>query len=337
MSTEPKSQNDKLHKDLIQWASKSLVSLGYTLKSNQPENVLNTPWSYIIRFDTSQGYIYLKHTPELLALETSIIQILHDQFHASVATVIAHNAELNCFLMKDAGRSLRVILKQKFDAELFCKAINNFTSLQLAVADHVSVFLDRGVPDWRLDKLPDLYLQLLSQKEHLISDGLSENELSELKTLLPQVAHLSEKLAHYEIKQSIVQPDFNDNNTLIADSSQTITIIDLGEIAISHPFFSLLNCLQQAKKHHGLTDKDAAYLKLMDACLENYLIFGSKKHLLEALDIARLLMFVYAALCAYRLMVACDQSSFTPSFQRHGRPSKPLKAFLAACRKIDGP
>jgi hypothetical protein len=337
MKTEPASKKDKLNKDLIQWACKNLASLGYTLKSNLPENVLNTPWSYVVRFDTSQGYIYLKHTPELLALEAGIIQILHDQFHASVATVIAHNAELNCFLMKDSGRSLREILKQKFDTELFCKAIKNFTSLQLAVADHVSVFLDRGVPDWRLNQLPDLYKQLLSQKERLISDGLSEKEHCALETLLPTVSHLCQKLSRYEIKQSIVQPDFNDNNTLIADISQTITIIDLGEIAISHPFFSLLNCLQQAKKHHGLTDKDDAYLRLMDACLENYMIFGSKKHLLDALDTARLLMFVYAALCGYRLMVACDQSSFTPSFQRHGRPSEPLKAFMAACRAMDGP
>ena len=177
--------------------------------------------------------------------------------------------------MKDAGRLLREILKQKFNVALFCKAINNFTSLQLAVADHVNTFLDIGVPDWRLDKLPDLYMQLLAHKQILIEDGLSENEIRELEALLPTVADLCKKLFDYEIKQSIVQPDFNDNNTLIADKSQAVTIIDLGEIAISHPFFSLLNCLYQAKKHYALTDKDEIYIKLVDACLENYLIFGS--------------------------------------------------------------
>ena len=106
---------------------------------------------------------------------------MHDQFHASVPEVIAHNAELNCFLMKDAGRPLREILKKQFDAALLCKAIDQFTSIQLAVADHVNIFLDIGVPDWRLDKLPDLYKQLLSQKDILIADGLSEIEISELE------------------------------------------------------------------------------------------------------------------------------------------------------------
>ena len=234
-------------------------------------------------------------------MEAAIIQILHDQFHASVPEVIAHNAELNCFLMKDAGRPLREILKKQFDAALLCKAIDQFTSLQLAVADHVNIFLDIGVPDWRLDKLPDLYKQLLSQKDILIADGLSEIEISELETLLPKVSNLCKKLSGYSIKQTIVQSDFHDNNMLIDDISQNITIIDLGEIVISHPFFSLVNCLRQAKIHHALTDEDDAYLRLMDACLKNYMNFESKKHLSDAFAMAHILWFIYESLAQYRL------------------------------------
>ncbi len=97
--------------------------------------MLNTPWSYLVCFETSGGCIYLKHSPELFALEPIIIQTLHAQFHAQVPTVIGHNAELNCFLMKDAGRPLRKILKKKFDEALLCRAIEQFSSLQIAVAD----------------------------------------------------------------------------------------------------------------------------------------------------------------------------------------------------------
>ena len=271
----PMPKNNNLHQKTIDWALKSLESSGYKLKSKLPENILNTPWSYIIRFEASDGLIYLKQTPELISLEAEIINILADKFNIRVPEIIAHNAQLNCFLMKDAGRSLREILKQKFDINLFCKAINNFTSMQLATADNVNDFIDIGVPDWRLDKLPDLYMQLLAQKDMLIADGLLESELIELKKLLPKVSSLCKKLSDYKIKQSIVQPDFNDNNTLIADQSEDITIIDLGEIAISHPFFSLINCLYQAKKHHAVTNKDDDYIKLEDACLNNYMIFGS--------------------------------------------------------------
>jgi hypothetical protein len=288
----------------------------------------------VARFVTSDGYIYLKHTPKLLALEAGIIQVLHDQFHMSVPEIIAHNAELNCFLMKDAGRPLREILKQQFDAALFCKAIEQFTKMQLAVVDHLNIFIDMGVPDWRLNKLPDLYMQLLSQKKILLADGLSEKEISELEKLLPKVSNLCEKLSDYAIKPSIVQPDFNDNNTLIADISRDITIIDLGEVVISHPFFSLINCLQQAKKYYALTDEDEVYLQLIDTCFKNYRIFESHRNLLDAFLIARLLFFVYGALANHRLTIACDKAKFIASFQRHGRPSVPLKEFMTACMTV---
>lgn len=335
MTTEPLPGNDNLNNEIIQWGCKYLSSHGYTLKSNLPESVQETPWSYVVRFATSDGYIYLKHTPELLALEATIIQTLHDQFHASVPKVIAHNAELNCFLMEDAGKSLRGMLKQKFDEALLCKAIDQFTSLQISVADRIDVFLDIGVPDWRLDKFPDLYNELISQKDLLIADGLSEIEISQLEALLPKVSHLCKKLSDYSIKQTIVQPDFNDNNTLIDHISQDITIIDLGETVISHPFFSLLNCLLQIKKHHALTDKDDTYLRLKDCCLKNYLNFESKKHLLDAFSTAGILFFIYGALSSNRLISACDKAKFTSSFQRHGKPSNPLKEFIAACNAKD--
>ena len=85
------------NKEIIGWGYECLLSLGYTLKSNNPEKVQNTPWSYVVRFETPAGYIYLKHMPKLLALEPIITKILHDQFHAPVPKVIAHNTELHCF------------------------------------------------------------------------------------------------------------------------------------------------------------------------------------------------------------------------------------------------
>ncbi|HAT9060313.1 TPA: aminoglycoside phosphotransferase family protein [Legionella pneumophila subsp. pneumophila] len=326
------SNNDKLNKEIIKWGCTYLSSHNYTLKSNLPENVQNTPWSYVVRFKTSDGYIYLKHTPEMFALEPKIIQILHEQFHASVPMVIARNTELNCFLMKDAGKPLREILKLKFDEALFCRAIDQFTSLQIAVADHMDAFFDIGVPDYRLDKLSGLYKELISQKDLLTAEGLSEIEISKLEELLPKVISLCKKLSNYSIKQTIVQPDFNDNNTLINDASN-ITIIDLGEIVISHPFFSLLNCLEQIKKHHGLTDKDDTYLRIKDACFKNYMIFfESKEHLLDAFTTAQLLSNVYEISYQYRFMIVCGKEQLI-SFQ-HWKLSNLLKEFISTWQAL---
>jgi hypothetical protein len=332
MKTVLVPEDESLKKKIVEWGCQHLTSLGYTLNNNLPETVQNTPWSYVVRFATSDGYIYLKNTPALLALEAPITQILHDEFHAAVPKVIAHNAELNCFLMKDAGNSLRGILKIEFNATLLRKAIEQFTSTQVAVADHVQVFLDLGVPDWRLDKLSGLFQQLLSQTDILIADGLSSTEINELEKQFSKVSNLCKHLSNYSIKQTIVQCDFHDNN-IVVDDAMRVTCIDLGEIVISHPFFSLIGCLRQVQTHHGLTEYEA-HLQLMDAGLKNFLPMESKKHLEEAFMLAKTLWFIYESLGQYRLMIACDKVKFT-SFQRHGKLSGQLKEFMKACITMD--
>lgn len=296
-----------LHEEVNEWACTTLLAHGYILKTMQAEEVQKTPWSCVERFMTDQGLIYLKQTPSLLALEAPITQILYTQFRSPVPEVIAYSSQLNCFLMKDAGISLRAVLKKNFDATLLCKAIETFTALQINVVDHTDIFLDLGVPDWRLDRLSDLYRKLLGQKGVLKADGLSEQELVELEALHPKLVNLCNQLSCYPIPQTIVQPDFHDNNTLINPASQKITLIDLGEVVIAHPFFSLINCLYQAKKHHGLTDKTDAYQALIDASIKNYEHFCSRGDLLEGLNIANILWFVYDVLAQYRLMNACGK------------------------------
>lgn len=318
--------------EMNQWAEHTLISLGLTLQSNLPEIIQQTPWSHVLRFVTSQGVVYLKQTPKALALEAEIIQSLREHCHASVPEIIACNAKLHCFLMKDAGKSLRTLLKQQFDERLMCKAIEQFTSLQIRVADHIDILFNIGVPDWRLKHFPNLYRQLLSKKEVLLSDGLSELEISQLESYLPQLIHYCETLSEFALTETLVQPDFNDNNTVVDEKTQKMTIIDLGEIAISHPFFSLLNCLQQMTKHYGLTEKDTSYLRIKEACLKNFMSFGSNKDLLSALKIASILFPIYSALAHHRLLLACDHTKFVEDFKKQGRVGVPLKTFLISCR-----
>src|SRR5829696_296485 len=110
MTNNSKTENEIKKTEIIHWASSYLLSHNYKLISNAPETVQHTPWSYVTRFKTSDGCIYLKHTPKLIA-EVSIIQLLREKFNAPVPIVIANNTELSCFIMKDAGAPLRQLLK----------------------------------------------------------------------------------------------------------------------------------------------------------------------------------------------------------------------------------
>ncbi len=324
---------------ILKWATTVLISKGYILQ-HAPEIVVNTPWSQVIRLSTSRGDFYLKQTPPAISLEPKIIQLLRDQFHASVPIMIAINDDLHCFLMEDAGQTLRAHLKTDFQPDLLLQAIDQHTTIQRSVENHIESFLALGVPDWRLEKLPHLYDQLIQQTELLKAEGLTDKELQILRDLTPTVSKQCELLSQYQIPDTFVQPDFHTNNVLFDSVTQKMTFIDWGEIVISHPFFALHNFLLQAITHHGVKEPDLIYQQLQDACLENWLACATKNQLSEACMLVKKLFPIYSALAYHRLMMSVDLQALK-LFYAH-RPNRLAEYFReysasasrAGCQKI---
>ncbi len=328
-SYEENNSNDA---KIINWAKKAL-NITDDKAFAESQIILKTPWSCVMALNTGTEIIYLKSMPEQIALEADIIKYLRQNYNASVPEVVAENKELNCFLMKDAGISLRTILKKKFNADLLCRAIEQFTNLQTAIGNNVEAFLERGVPDWRLDKLTGLFGRLLEHKSLLLSEGLSVDEISQLKSLLPKIRSMCEKLSDFSVHDSLVQCDFHDNNILFDRETDRLTYIDLGEVVISHPFFSLVGCLRQMKKHYALTEQDADFQKIQSACLNNFRTVDSEENMLSAFKISKLLWYPYEVLAQYRLTQFCDKRKIMTYLG--GRLGKTLKGFIVACKAIE--
>ncbi|MDQ2994564.1 MAG: aminoglycoside phosphotransferase family protein [Pseudomonadota bacterium] len=286
---------------VLEWGTDYLTSKGYSFKQS-PIIMVATPWSKVIRFSTSKGYIYLKQAPPPISVEPKIFQLLADQFQANVPFVIAINEDLHCFLMKDAGQTLREYLKTDFQPNLLCQAIKHYTALQRSTENHIEPFLAMGIPDWRLDKLPLLYDNIINQVELLKSDGLTEKELQILQDLSPQFSAQCELLSQYQIPETIAIYDFNTNNVLIEPNTKNITCIDLGEAVITHPFLSLHTYLHQATIHHSVKELDQTYYELQEACFENWLRSTTKTQLLAAFILAKKLWPIYSVLSMYQLI-----------------------------------
>ncbi len=299
----------KHHTHAITWATDHLISNGYSLQ-HSPDIIVETPWSSVIRFSTSKEDIYLKQTSPSLFLEPKIMQLLANQLHASVPIVIASNDDLHCFLMKDAGLSLRQYLKTELHSDLLCQAIKQYTTIQRSTENHIESLLALGVPDWRLDKLPNLYDQLINQVAFLKADGITDEELQILRDLSPKITAQCALLSHYQIPEALVQPDFNTNNTLYDPIIKKMTLIDLGEIVITHPFFSLPNFLLQATIHHGVKELDQTYHQLQNAYFENWVELTTKNQLVEGFILVKKLWPIYSALALYRLMTSVDLQAF---------------------------
>jgi len=227
--------------------------------------------------------------------------------------------------MKDAGIQLHHYFKQNFNADIFIRTMHAYTKLQISATNKIQLFLDLGVPDWQLEILPILYREVINQEALLIEDGLSRDDLIQLKKLESKLSFLCELLAKYKIKDTFGHADFHDKNILLNQETQQTTLIDLGEVVITHPFFSLHNCLHMAKENFSLTDHQ--YHQLQLACFEPWLTLESQKNLLDILSTINQCWSIHAVLGEYRLMKSVSQNDFH-KFHRHGRFSLKLRYWL---------
>lgn len=299
----------KNHNDILQWATNHLNSQGYSLKSS-PEMLLETPWSYVFRFSTTKGEVYLKQTPQSISMEAKVTQLFAEKFHANVSEVIAINDELSCFLMNDAGLNLRKYLKTEFKPELLIRAIQEYTAIQRSTENNVDDFIALGIPDWRLNKIPELYENLVNDIDFLKVENITDEEIPNLQALTPKILKHCELISQYGIPETIVQYDFNTNNILYNPNTKKLTSIDLGEIVISHPFLSLGNFLIQCVKHEAIKENSPLYQTLYDTCLENWFTLAKKEDLLETFTLVKKLFPLYSALAIYRLMHCVDPDAF---------------------------
>lgn len=295
----------------LQWGSDCLISKGYIIE-HSPEILLSTPWSTIIRFDTSRGIIFLKHTPSslFLSLEPKIISMLSEKFSSDLPSVIAVNDNLHCFLMNDAGEPLRKTLKSEFNVELLCQAIRQYVLIQRSTEKNIASFLSLCVPDWRLDKLPKLYDHLVNQIDFLKGEGITDDEVKTLQYLSPKFLEKCILLANYGIPETLGRHDFHDNNILIDPKTNKMIFIDLGESVVIHPFFPLYTCLRQATTHHGIKENDQIYQTLQNVCFENWLGLKTKKQLQEAFILAKELWPIFSVLACYEHMMCVDLKAY---------------------------
>jgi hypothetical protein len=217
------------------WAEEYLISNGYEIQGLS-KIVREMPWSKIISFPTSKGLIYFKEMAPVFAIEPMLIQFISQHISQNVPAIIAANSKLSCFLMKDAGRNLREHLKHDYQVNLLCDALKIYADIQLLSIVHINALLDRGVLDWRLTKLPGLYLELRSQEDSLKADGLTEAEIGILHELYPKVLASCHLLSEYGIPETIEHNDFHDNNILF--HKRGIIISDWGDAYLSSIFLS---------------------------------------------------------------------------------------------------
>lgn len=309
---------------MIAWGISALKEKGILTHENFL--ILKTPWSEVYAFKTNDGLYYLKQTPKDFFLEVPVMQKLALTFPDSVPTVIASNPSLNCFITKDAGISLRKYLHATADFECLNQGLYHFLYLQRGIETSVEDYLSLGAPDWRLAQLPKLFTNLLNDKTLLRKEGISPIELQQLKGLTSKLQTQCDALDSLEIPETLVQADFHSNNIVIDPKTKKLCYLDLGEVVIAHPFFSIINFLLQAIKHHGFKKNDEKYLKFIEICESYWPNFQKVLAKVEAI------FPIYSALGCYRLMKSIDIEAYYQFYGNRHKLGDSLREYLQHAR-----
>ena len=216
--------------------------------------------------------------------------------------LIAIDDERGWMLMRDGGVRLRELGDELEAWETILPA---YAELQLATAPRWVSSSALGVPDERLDGLPERLAGLLGDEAFLMldePDGLTTAERDRLVAQFPEVAAQCRELAGLGIPATIQHDDLHGGNVLVRDGRSRV--FDWGDACVSHPFHSLTVLLRATAWKLDLEPGGPELLRMRDAYVEPFTSFGNRRDLIEAAELAYRTGTIARSLAWYRALAA---------------------------------
>ena len=276
----------------------------FVYKSLSNVKIKSTTWTqlrcwsrscvYEIRFEET-GYIF-KACPPAYGVEPALTKYLSQKYPKLLAEVKAAETTEGCFLLSVAFSGREVAIG---DIESFKAAVYGLAEIQVAEANEVSKLSYLGVVIKDYQGLLDSILALLNDDSVLMIEkngGLTLEEFNKFKESKELLISAISRLQAIGVPLSIEHGDFRTAN-ILCESNHSCRIIDWSEAAISHPFFSLAQLLDE--EDHAQDPLTAIQIKneIALAYFDPWLNSGfTKTQLDEAFYFARLLMPIAKAI-----------------------------------------
>jgi hypothetical protein len=310
------------HGEAAAWITEQLAALERPLTGPiEQHSVL--AWSHVLRAPTERGLVYFKATPLFATYETRLTATLSARWPAEIVRVLATDSERGWLLMADGGQMLRERLLTERALDLWTNALRHYARLQIAAIPAAEELLALGTPDRRLTRLPALFAALAADEPALrpgTADDLTPEQLAQLRDLMPEVADLCAQLAAYGIPETLHHDDLHPGNVLERDGVRVF--FDWAEVAVTHPFCSLMVALRWPKYRLDTSEEELAALR--DAYLDEWRAYGSLEDLRAAAALAERLGALHRALTWHAFLA---QTEPAPGARYRDNPPGWLKIF----------
>ena len=281
------------------WISAQLERLGLSRAGAIVQPYVQ-PWSTVLRVPTSSGDLYFKASAPVQAFEVPLLERLVELYPDRLPPVLAFDSDRAWMLMRDAGTLIRELVKTRRDVHHWLTVVPLYAEVQIGAAPLADHLLDLGVPDLRLERLPNVFDELVARAD------VTADERAALHSLRPRVVALREELMQDGIPATLQHNDLHYNNVLVRDGEYRI--FDWGDSSISHPFQTMRITIAFLKWTLGIED-DEIDRRVRDAYLEPWSTYGARDALLRSFALARLVGGVSDVLTEDRVATACHVQS----------------------------
>jgi len=279
----------------LQWARDQLARRGLSL-TGTPEQVRSWERSSLWRFRTTGGTAYFKTVPQMFAAEPRLSQKLAEWLPDRFAPVLAIEPERNWLLMGDAGE--KSLLRDP-EAVRWEAALRQYAELQIALSRRTDEMLGLGLPDRRLEALPERIDALLADTAALKNGptGLSDQEIAELRQRRGELHEACHQLVESGLPASLEHGDFASGQIIVGPNGG-YRFIDWSDGSVSFPFFSLL--FFWAELEGELDDPLEARVRLRQAYLEPWTAYAPMSKLAALYALAQKVAALHHALIYHR-------------------------------------
>jgi hypothetical protein len=238
------------------WIVESLGRAGVTLMGpiEQPHV---RPWATVLRAPGSDGTVWCKAMVPPVAHEPVAISILARAAPDRVPRLLASDRRRGLMLTADGGVRLRDLDGLRRDPKRWMAMLRSYARLQRDIEPAAGELIAAGVPDRRLERLPELVGNLVAE---LRPDGVDGLEA--------RVRDACAELASLGIPETIEHSDLHDAQVFVGSGGPRF--FDWGDASVAHPFMTLTVALRVFASTVCVPDEGRAVDAAVDAYLERW-------------------------------------------------------------------
>jgi len=290
------------HDEAVGWISDETRRLGRPL-AGRVEQERCWGISTVLRAPAAGGDLYFKASGAVFHAEPAVTKALEEIAPGRVPAVLAIDPARAWMLMADyRGRPLTGTVETAPWAE----ALREYARLQVTCGEHEARLRAAGIASRPLRDLPAAFAELARNDEALMVGrpaGLTPEQASEMRALVPWVEDACERLARAGIPETLLHGDLHAGN--LALTGRGPVFYDWSDAAWSHPFLDLVPFFAEGFEGPGT---DQAGL-IRDAYLEPWTGYASPDVLHEAFDLAQAVGCAYHAVSYWTIVESLEPAS----------------------------